>query len=142
MDYDVEAFDTLEYGAHLMEKINELSDGKGRVIQTVGALTSQSHVEEAQGGKEWAEKNAPDLKVDDQPIVSDDNQDTAYSKVKEALTADTKHEIVGIQCAAMSETPGALRQLRNLDFRAKYISQVHLLCQFVASTLKTEQLSL
>ena len=63
MDYDVEAFDTLEYGAHLMEKINELSDGKGRVIQTVGALTSQSHVEEAQGGKEWAEKNAPDLKV-------------------------------------------------------------------------------
>lgn len=70
--YDVEAFDTLEYGAHLMEKINELSDGKGRVIQTVGALTSQSHVEEAQGGKEWAEKNAPDLKVDDQPIVSDE----------------------------------------------------------------------
>ena len=119
MDYDVEAFDTLEYGAHLMEKINELSDGKGRVIQTVGALTSQSHVEEAQGGKEWAEKNAPDLKVDDQPIVSDDNQDTAYSKVKEALTADTKHEIVGIQCAAMSETPGAAQAVEELGLQGK-----------------------
>ena len=83
------------------------------------------------------------LKSDDQPIVSDDNQDTAYSKVKEALTADTKHEIVGIQCAAMSETPGAAQAVEELGLQGEsYISQVHLLCQFVASTLKTEQLSL
>ena len=140
MDYDVEAFDTLEYGAHLMEKINELSDGKGRVIQTVGALTSQSHVEEAQGGKDWAEKNAPDLKVDDQPIVSDDNQDTAKLKKHLQLIQNTRSLVSSVQLCQRLRVQ--LRQLRNLDFRAKYISQVHLLCQFVASTLKTEQLSL
>ena len=117
MDYDVEAFDTLEYGAHLMEKINELTGGEGRVIQTVGALTSQSHVEEAQGGKEWAEANAPGLEVDDQPIVSDDNQETAYNKVKEALSADPN--IVAIQCAAMSETPGAAQAVEELGLQGK-----------------------
>ena len=117
MDYDVEAFDTKEYGAHLMEKINELTGGEGKYIQTVGALTSQSHVEEAEGGKTWADENAPGLTMAQDLIVSDDNQDTAYQKVKEALTADP--EIVAIQCAAMSETPGAAQAVEELGLSGK-----------------------
>lgn len=117
MDYDIEAFDTTEYGAHLMEKIAELTDGKGEYIQTVGALTSISHVEEADGGKAYADENCPELKMYGDKIISDDNEDTAYNKVKEALTANP--DIVAIQCAAMSETPGAARAVAELGLKGK-----------------------
>lgn len=117
MDYDIEAFNTLEYGAHLMEALADLTGGKGEYIQTVGALTSVSHVEEAQGGKEYADANLPDLKMAQDLIISDDNQDTAYNKVKEALTANPN--INAIQCAAMSETPGAAQAVEELGLAGK-----------------------
>lgn len=117
MDYDVEAFDTREYGAHLMEKLAELTGGEGEYIQTVGALTSVSHVEEAEGGKTYADENCPGLKMATDLIISDDNADTAYSKVKEALTANPN--INAIQCAAMSETPGAARAVKELGLSGK-----------------------
>lgn len=117
MDYDLEAFDTTAYGAHLMEKIAELTGGEGEYIQTVGALTSVSHNEEADGGKAYADENCPGLTMYGDKIISDDNEDTAYNKVKEALTANP--DIVAIQCAAMSETPGAARAVEELGLAGK-----------------------
>ncbi len=116
MDYDVEAFNTYEYGAHLMEKIAELTGGEGEYIQTIAGLTSQSHVEEADGGKEYADAYT-DMTMYGDRILSDDNEDTAYNKVKEALTANP--DIVAIQCAAMSETPGAARAVEELGLAGK-----------------------
>lgn len=45
VDYDIEAFENAEYGEHLMEALGEACEGNGKYIQTVGALTSASHME-------------------------------------------------------------------------------------------------
>ena len=43
IDYDIEAFDNDAYGRHFMEKLGELTGGKGDYIFEVGSLTSESH---------------------------------------------------------------------------------------------------
>ena len=105
VDYDIEAFNNDEYGAHLMEALAEACGGSGEYIQTVGALTSASHMEWVEAAEELQKEKYPEMSKYGDLIETSDDQDTAYNKVKEVLTANPS--IVGIQGSAMPDISGA-----------------------------------
>lgn len=111
VDYDIEAFDNDAYGEHFMEQIGEAVGGKGKYLQMVGALTSASHVQWTDAAKAYQEENYPDMECVG-VVESADDQDQAYNKVKEALTADP--DIVAIQGSAMGDVAGAARAVEEL----------------------------
>lgn len=116
-DYDIEAFNNDEYGNHLMEALGEVCGGKGEYIQTVGALTSASHMEWVSAAETLQKEKYPDMKKYGDLIETSDDQDTAYNKVKEALTANPN--ITGIQGSAMPDVSGAALAVEEMGMSGK-----------------------
>lgn len=112
IDYDIEAFNNVDYGAHLMEILGNATGGEGEYIQTVGALTSASHLEWTTAGLEYQKENYPNMKLYGDLIETADDQSQAYSKVKEALTANPG--IKAIQGSAMPDVAGAALAVEEL----------------------------
>lgn len=105
IDYDIEAFDNTAYGEHFMQKIEELTGGKGEYVLEVGALTSTSHKEWTDGAKAYADANAPELVQFGDKIETKDDQAVSYEKVKEVLKSNPN--IAAIQGSAMGDVAGA-----------------------------------
>lgn len=117
MDYDIEAFDNAAYGEHFMKKMGELTSGKGEYVQFVGALTSTSHNEWTDAAKAYQEKNFPDMALYGDKIESSDDQDIAYNKAKEVLTANPN--VAAIQGSAMGDVAGIARAVEELGLKGK-----------------------
>jgi len=107
IDYDVEAFDNDEYGRHFMEKLGPLMGKEGEYVLLVGALTSKSHNQWVDASKAYQGTNFPNMKQAGDKLESQDDQDNAYEKVKEALKAFPN--LKGIQGSAMADVAGAAR---------------------------------
>lgn len=105
VDYDLEAFDNDEYGAHLMKRIEEKTGAKGEYVVSVGSLTGGSQVQWAEAGIQYAMDNCPDLKQYADIIESNDDQEQAYQKVKEVLKANPN--LAAFQGGAMQDVAGA-----------------------------------
>lgn len=112
VDYDIEAFNNDAYGQHLMEALGQAADGQGEYIQSVGALTSASHMEWVQAAESLQKESFPNMARYGDLVETSDSQDTAYNKVKEALTANPK--IIGIQGSAMPDVAGAALAVEEL----------------------------
>lgn len=117
IDYDIEAFNNEEYGTHLMKILGEATGGSGEYIQTVGALTSASHLEWTTAAQKYQEEKYPDMKRYGDLIETSDDQSVAYNKVKEALTA--KPDIKAIQGSAMPDVAGAALAVEELGLGGK-----------------------
>mgnify|MGYP000857311445 FL=1 len=105
IDYDIEAFDNEEYGRHFMDKIGELTAGKGEYIQEVGALTSESHKQWTDSAQAYQKQKFPQLKLFGDKIETADDQSVSYDKVKEVLKSNPK--LAAIQGSAMGDVAGA-----------------------------------
>jgi len=116
IDYDIEAFDNEDYGRHFMEQIAAAVEGKGEYIQMVGATTSASHMQWVGAAEALQKEKYPDMKQVGL-LESADDQDQAYNKVKEALTANPN--IVAIQGSAMGDVAGAARAVEELGLSGK-----------------------
>ncbi len=117
MDYDIEAFDNAAYGEHFMEKLGELTGGKGEYLLTVGSLTSESHNQWVDAAKVLQEEKFPEMKQYGDKIETADDQSKAYEKVKEALTANPS--IAAIQGSAMPDIAGAALAVEELGLAGK-----------------------
>ncbi len=117
MDYDIEAFDNAAYGEHFMEKLGELTGGKGEYLLTVGSLTSESHNQWVDAAKTLQEEKFPEMKQYGDKIETADDQSKAYEKVKEALTANPS--IAAIQGSAMPDIAGAALAVEELGLAGK-----------------------
>lgn len=117
IDYDIEAFDNEEYGRHFMEKLGELTGGKGEYILEVGALTSQSHNQWVDASRALQEEKFPNMKMYGDKIETADDQSTSYNKVKEVLTANPN--IAAIQGSAMADVTGAALAVEELGLAGK-----------------------
>lgn len=104
-DYIIEAFDNRAYGAAMMDALARCMGEKGEYIVTVGFLTSQSHMEQAEGAITRQEEMYPNMTHVGGLI--EDNTDTtvAYNKIKEALLAYPNLE--GILGTPMTTSAGA-----------------------------------
>ena len=105
VDYDIEAFDNEEYGAHLMARLGDECGGEGDYISIVGSLTGGSQNQWADAGIAYQEENFPDMNLYVEKLESSDLQEQAYDKVKEVLKANP--DIKAIQGGAMQDIAGA-----------------------------------
>ncbi len=105
IDYDIEAFDNNKYGEHFMTKLGQLTGGKGKYIQEVGALTSESHKEWTDSAQALQKTQFPGMSLLGDKIETSDNQTNSYNKTKEILKSNP--DIAGIQGSAMSDVAGS-----------------------------------
>ena len=116
IDYDIEAFDNEDYGRHFMEQIGEAVGGQGEYIQFVGSLTSASHMQWTGAAEELQKDKFPGMSLY-QVLESADDQDQAYNKTKEALTANPN--IIAIQGSGMGDVAGAARAVEEMGLSGK-----------------------
>jgi simple sugar transport system substrate-binding protein len=106
-DYIIEAFDNRAYGAALMQELGRLTGGEGPYVGTVGSLTSQSHMEWMDGAVAYQKANFPKMQEVTSRVESYDDEEKAYQKLKEVLTAHP--DLRGIIGCPMPASAGAGR---------------------------------
>jgi len=85
VDYDIEAFDNLEYGAHLMDIIAAECGGEGEYCVVVGGFAQESHRLWEQGADARAAEAYPNMvKLD---TIEGPTSEEARTKVKEVIAA-------------------------------------------------------
>jgi simple sugar transport system substrate-binding protein len=107
VDYDIEAFDNLAYGAKLMDELAEQMGESGQYVATVGSLTSKSQNEWIDGAIARQKEAYPDMEMVTERLETYDDANTDYTKLKEALTAHP--DIAGIVGGPMPTSAGAGR---------------------------------
>lgn len=117
IDYDIEAFDNTKYGEHFMTKLGELTGGKGKYIQEVGALTSQSHKQWTDAAQAVQKSKFTGLSLLGDKIETNDDQSTSYNKVKEILKSNP--DLAGIQGSAMGDVAGAALAVQEAGLSGK-----------------------
>lgn len=104
VDYDVEAFRNLEYGAYLMDQLAACMGEEGEYAVFVGSLTSETHNDWVDGAIARQEEAYPDM-----VLVGDKNE--TYDDVSEAAAAAREvlrayPDIRGFQGSASTDVAG------------------------------------
>lgn len=107
VDYDIEAFDNLAYGANLMDELAAQMGESGQYVATVGSLTSKSQNEWIDGAIARQQEAYPNMEMVTERLETYDDANTDYTKLKEALTAHP--DISGIVGGPMPTSAGAGR---------------------------------
>jgi simple sugar transport system substrate-binding protein len=105
VDADIEAFVNEEYGAHMMDNLAKFMNGEGEWANFVGSLTSKSHNQWQDGAEARAKEKYPKMKLVSRRNEEYDDQNKAYQKTKELITAFPN--LKGILGAASTTAPGA-----------------------------------
>jgi len=104
-DLIIEAFDNFTFGAHLMDQLARFMKEEGQFAVFVGSLTSKTHNEWIDGALARQNEKYPHMKLVTDRIEEYDNQNTAYEKTKELITAYP--DLKGIQGSASTTAAGA-----------------------------------
>jgi len=105
VSYDIEAFDNIAYGRHMMDVMAKWMGNEGQWAAFVGHLTSTTHNEWVDGEEMQAKEKYPKLKMVAPRFEEQENQQNAYQKSLEILK--TYPNIKGIMGSAMTTVPGA-----------------------------------
>ena len=108
-DYDLEAFNTAEYGRHLMELLSEMMEGKGEYTTFLGALTATSHNEWIDAEVALQEEKYPDMTLVSNKNETTEDSEVAYQKTQELLR--TYPNVKGFLGSAMADVPGVARAI-------------------------------
>lgn len=84
-DYDLEAFDNHEYGAHQMDLLAKCMHEEGQYAVFVGSLTSKSHNEWVDGAIAQQKAKYPKMELVGDRNETYDDQQKAYAKTQELL---------------------------------------------------------
>lgn len=84
-DINIEGFENSAYGAQIMENLGTCTGGEGEYVQFVGRLTNGSHMEWVKGAYDKQLADFPNMTRVEDPMESEENEDTAYNKAKEIL---------------------------------------------------------
>lgn len=117
VDYDIEAFDNLAYGANLMKVLGEATGGKGKYVATVGSLTSKSQMEWIDGAVAYQKEHFPEMSEAMGRLETYDDANQDYTKLKEAMTAHP--DITGIIGGPMPTSAGAGRMIAEGGLKGK-----------------------
>lgn len=117
VDFDIEAFDNLAYGANLMKELGQQMGGKGKYVATVGSLTSKSQMEWIDGAVAYQKEHFPEMEQAVERLETYDDANTDYTKLKEAMTAHP--DIAGIVGGPMPTSAGAGRLIAESGLKGK-----------------------
>jgi simple sugar transport system substrate-binding protein len=84
-DVDIEAFDNLAFGAHLMHELASCMGGSGKYVTFVGHLTARSHMRWVTGAHDEAKKKFPNIERIGGPVETGEHIGTAYGEAKRLL---------------------------------------------------------
>jgi simple sugar transport system substrate-binding protein len=104
MDYDIEAFDNMAYGAGLMDRLAAEMGEEGEYAVFVGSLGSKTHNEWVDGGINRQMEAYPNMTMVGDKNESFDDSEIAYQKTKEILAAYPN--IKGFQGSASTDVAG------------------------------------
>jgi simple sugar transport system substrate-binding protein len=104
MDFDIEAFDNVGYGAHLMDYLGEMMGGEGEYAVFVGSLGSKTHNEWVDGSIARQQEAFPNMVLVGDKNETFDDSKNAYEKTKELLKAYPN--IKGFQGSASTDVAG------------------------------------
>lgn len=107
VDFDIEAFDNLAYGAKLMDELAAQMGEQGQYVATVGSLTSKSQNEWIDGAIARQQEAYPDMELATERLETYDDANTDYNRLNEALIAHP--DITGIVGGPMPTSAGAGR---------------------------------
>lgn len=110
VDADIEAFENKAYGAQIMDGMATCAKDKGGYVQFVGRLTNGSHTEWVAGAHDQQKAKYPNMKRLEDPIESEENEETAYNKAKEVLAKYPN--IAGFQGSASTDVVGIARAVQ------------------------------
>jgi simple sugar transport system substrate-binding protein len=109
-DVDIEAFDNLAFGAHLMDELASCMGGSGKYVAFVGHTTARSHMRWATAAYERATQKYPKIVRISAPVETAERVETAYSQAKELLV---KHpDLEGFEGSSVVDVAGIGRAVR------------------------------
>lgn len=111
-DFDLEAFDNADYGAHMASIMADWMGGDGLWQPFVGHLTSTTHNEWVDGEEAFLEANFSDITMANSRQEDQENQQLAYERSLELLRSN--NNIDAIMGSAMSTVPGAAQAIEEL----------------------------
>jgi simple sugar transport system substrate-binding protein len=117
MDYDIEAFDNMAFGAGLMDRLAQYMGEEGEYAVFVGSLGSKTHNEWVDGGIAEQKAKYPKMKLYGDKNESFDDAEKAYQKAKEILAANPN--IKGFQGSASTDVAGIGRAVEEAGLQDK-----------------------
>ena len=116
-DVDIEAFDNLAFGSHLMDQLASCMGGNGKYVAFVGHTTARSHMRWATAAYERARQQYPKIVRISAPVESAERLETAYQKAKELLA---KHpDLEGFEGSSVVDVAGIGRAVREAGLQGK-----------------------
>ena len=114
VDYDIEAFSNVGYGAFIMDNLAEAMGGEGLYTTMVASLTNGSHNEWADAGVAHQKANYPKMTLlaGENRVESFDNGDIAYNVSKELFKKYPN--LKGIMGTSSYDAPGVARAIEEL----------------------------
>ena len=109
VSFDLEAFDNIAYGRHMMDIMADWMGKEGKWQPFVGHLTSTTHNEWVDGEEMEAKEKYPKLARATDRIEEKENQQIAYEKTLELLK--TYPDLKAVMGSAMSTVPGAAQAI-------------------------------
>ena len=107
VDYDLEAFDNVEYGAHLMDHLARYMGEEGEYAMLVGTLTGKTHNEWTHAALTRQMEKYPRMRMVSRKLEDHDDEEIAFQKARNLLRQFPN--LRGIFGCAMSSLPGAAR---------------------------------
>ena len=109
-DVDIEAFDNLAYGSHLMDELASCMGGSGKYVAFVGHTTARSHMRWATAAYERARQKYPKVVRIAAPVETAERLETAYQNAKELLARHP--DLEGFEGSSVVDVAGIGRAVR------------------------------
>ncbi|MED1791432.1 autoinducer 2 ABC transporter substrate-binding protein [Brevibacillus nitrificans] len=116
-DFNIEAFDNLDYGAFLMDSLAKSMGEQGEYMTTVGSLTTKSHMQWEEGAYKRQQEKYPNMKAVARKLETNDDQKTASEKFRETLKAYPN--LKGFQGASGNDAAGAALAVEEMGLQGK-----------------------
>lgn len=104
-NYDIEAFDNVSYGEHLMQELAKRMDYEGKYVVFVASLTSETHKVWMDSAIAYQKANYPKMTWVGDVIESHDDSNQAYEKMKEVMKKYP--DLKGMQGSSAYDVVGA-----------------------------------
>jgi simple sugar transport system substrate-binding protein len=116
-DVDIEAFDNLAFGSHLMDELAACMGGSGKYVAFVGHTTARSHMRWAMAAYERARQQYPKVTRISAPVETDERLETAYQTAKELLAQHP--DLKGFEGSSVVDAAGIGKAVREAGVQSK-----------------------
>ena len=116
-DIDIEAFDNLAFGSHLMDELASCMGGSGKYIAFVGHVTARSHMRWATAAYERAKQKYLNIERIAGPVETTEDPETAYQEARKLLARYP--DLRGFEGSSVVDVAGIGRAVREAGLQSK-----------------------